>query len=848
MSFKNFLFLIILIFNCFTYSYAQNLHPTNVRGLITDSVSKDPLPLVYISFVNSNITAMANDEGVFSIETTDTSSYLKITLLGYETKIMHLETGKHLFLHIKLNPESKKLAEVIITHKRKRYKNSGNPAVKIIDEVIDHKSQNRVENIDYLDYDKYQKLLVSIDRLTEKLEDNPLLKPFRFVFENIDSTIVPGRMLLPVYIKEDISHYYYRKKPVFTQEIFSAEKLVSFDEYVNRKTLNTAINYLYQDINIYDNNIALFSNQFLSPIATIAPSFYKYFITDTVYLDSIKCVKLAFAPRNKGDFLFQGYIFVNMDSSFAIKKISMQINKDINLNWVKGITIDQEFQKYGSGWLLSKNDMNADFAISESMFGIYGQKTNTYKNYNVNKPQNDNIYKNVSQNLTDDQKIKSEEYWTENRPHKLRPSEQNVYILMDSLRQLPAFKRDMDIMTLLTLGFQRVGPFEIGPTSTVYSQNPIEGARIRLGIRSTKKFSKKLFFETYGAYGFKDKVFKSNVNVVYSLNDKYMREFPTKSVGVNFQNDMEIPGQDLEYAQSDNIILSIKRGLNDKMYLKKHYNIEYINEFENHFSYKIGYEYSEKKAVGNLYFNTKNYSDYYNEKNQINVSQLSIDLRFSPHEKFVLGSMYRINFPNVYPVTEIKLITGSKLIGSDYNFWKVQANITKRFNLSLLGYTDVELEAGKLFGHVVYPLLTVHRANQTYAYQPLSYNLMNFLEFISDQYISLNVDHNFNGFFLNRVPLIKHLKFREAVTFKMLYGSLSNNNNPSFHADLFKLPTDIYGSPISFTLEKKPYVEVGCAITNIFRFFRIDFVERVSYINHPNISKWGIRADYKFDF
>jgi len=175
-------------------------------------------------------------------------------------------------------------------------------------------------------------------------------------------------------------------------------------------------------------------------------------------------------------------------------------------------------------------------------------------------------------------------------------------------------------------------------------------------------------------------------------------------------------------------------------------------------------------------------------------------------------------------------------------------NVSKRFLLSLLGYTDVSLEAGKVFGHVPYLLLDIHRANQTYAYQAMSYNLMNFLEFVSDEYVALNVDHSFNGFFFNRVPLLKKFKLREAVTFKMLYGGLSNTNNPSAQTDLFKLPTDNLGSPLTFTLEKKPYVEAGFAITNIVKFFRVDFVQRFSYLDHPGISKTGIRFSYKLDF
>lgn len=833
----------------FSICYPQNSNPTIVRGLITDTTSNEPLPAVYVMFMNSTTEAITNEEGVFSIQTHDTTSYLIITYVGYKTTIVHIASGKNQFLHIKLAPQAEQLKEVVVRGKRKqRYRNKGNPAVEIIEEVIKHKLSNRIENIDYLEYKKYQKVLLSLDHVNPKLEGTKLMKPFRFVLENTDSTIIPGLKLLPVYLKENFSDYYYRKNPPASREIVTAEKLVSFDEYFDRKAITASINYLYQDIDIYNNNIDLLGNQFLSPIASIAPAFYEFFISDTVVLDSSKCVRLAFAPRNKTDFLFQGYMFVTLDSLYAVKKITMQVNRKINLNWVKSIDVDLEFKNKGRGWMLSQNEMNIDFGITKNSMGLYGQKTIIYSNYNVNTKLEDTIFQIEPSVMNEEPTEKDELYWTQNRPVKLRTSEHNVYVYMDSLRQLPAFRRDMDILLLLSLGFLRTGPFEIGPTTTLYSHNPIEGSRVRLGVRTNRKFNHKLFLETYGAYGFTDQKFKSYVNAVYSLNDKSIREFPLKSVGFSFQNDLKIPGEELQYAQSDNILLSFKRGTNNKMYFNKTYRIEHINEFTNHFSYSLAYEYRQMKPVGNLFFNTTNYANYFDNVDRLNVGQLSLDLRYAPHEKYVQGSLYRALIASKYPVIDLKLIAGAKLLGSDYNFRNIQASISKRFYLSLLGYTDVELDGGKIFGHVPYPLLVIHRANQTYSYQPLSYNLMNFLEFVSDQFVSLNVDHNFNGFFFNRVPLIKRLKFREAVTFKALYGNLSVTNNPAYRTDLFKFPTDQNGNPLTFTLDKKPYMEAGFGITNIFKFFRVDYVIRLSYLNHPDISKSGIRFDYKFDF
>jgi hypothetical protein len=826
---------------------SQTFNPTIVRGLVTDSISNDPLPSVYVMYMDSSVATITDDEGLFTLHTQDTISYLKVRFVGHQTKIIHVTPGANQFVNITLKPISQQLSEVVIKAKRKRYRNADNPAVAIIEEVIRHKLQNHTGSYNDLAYNKYQKVLFALDHVSPKLVKIGLMKPFRFVFDNVDTTIIPGKRVLPVYLQEIFATDYFRKQPPASKEIVSAEKLVNFDEYVDRKSLDVSISYLYHNIDIYS-NIDLLGNQFLSPIAPIAPSFYKYFINDTVVIDSAKCIRLTFAPRNKRDFLFQGYIYITYDTLFAVKKIKMQINKEINLNWVKSVAVDQEFRKIGQEWMLSLNELTIDFGITKNSLGLYGQRIVLYNNYKLNVPANDSIFNEAPNSADEDSLARNEAFWRQNRPLKLSPSERNVYAYMDSLQSLRSFKRDMDIIRILTLGYKKVGPVEFGPITTLYSQNPVEGSRTRLGVRTTDKFTDKLFLEIYGAYGFKDQKFKSYGNAVYALNNKSIRDFPQKSIGISFLNDMKIPGEELQFVQSDNFLLSFKRNLNDKMYYYKTYRIEHLNEFPNHFSYNLGYEYYKLIPAGHLYFNTNSYADYINDVGHLNVGQLSLDLRYAPHEKFVLGSLYRALFASKYPVLEVKILAGTQWLGSDYDFQNVRASISKRFNLFLLGYTDIALEGGKIFGHVPFPLLDIHRANESYSYQKLSYNLMNFLEFVSDQYASLNVDHNFNGLIFNRIPLIKKLKFRESVTFKLLTGSLSNTNNPLYRPDLFKFPTDQSGNPLTYSFGKEPYMELGFGITNIFKFFRIDYVMRLSYLDHPGISKSGILFDYKFDF
>jgi hypothetical protein len=274
---------------------------------------------------------------------------------------------------------------------------------------------------------------------------------------------------------------------------------------------------------------------------------------------------------------------------------------------------------------------------------------------------------------------------------------------------------------------------------------------------------------------------------------------------------------------------------------------EYLNEFENHFSFLLGYSLTRQAPYGNLQFISSDTEPAGAGVDYLNISELYLNLRYAPNESFYQGKLYRSSFPNRYPVIQLKLSGGSGLIGNDYDYFRMQFNISRRYYLSILGYTDLSFEAGKIFGQVPYPLLFMHRANQTYAYQKYSYNLMNFLEFVSDRYVSLNIDHSFNGFFLNKVPLVKKLKLRELVTCKVLYGKLNDSNNPLSSGNLLQLPVDSHGNPLTYTLDRMPYIEGSIGLSNIFRIFRVDLVRRFTYLGNPNVDKFGVRVQFRLD-
>ncbi len=718
----------------------------------------------------------------------------------------------------------------------------------LIGKVIQHKDLNRDEAYGYLEYEKYEKIQLALSNINEVFTQAKVFRKYSFIFNNIDTTKRIGKDVLPVFIKESISDHYYRKEPEATKDVIRAEKTINLEEYLDNKGVTANLNYLYQNINIYDNEILFMTNKFLSPIANSATSFYRYYILDTLLVKDIKCIKLFFEPRNPADFLFHGDLYITMDSSYAVREIDMGINKNINIDWIKDISIKQDFEQFAvHQWLLSKEEISIDVGVTKNTPGLYAQRTISYNDYKINEPIDDKIFlgPEVTENI--DPSSSSPGYWEANRQLPLSTTESSVYAMVDSVKKVPAFRHQMGIVMLLTTEFYTFHNVEIGPVGNFYSFNGVEGSRFRFGGRTTPDFSKKVTFDGYVAYSLGDKDFKYDAGITYSLTPRTIYQFPVKSIKLSYQKDTRIPGQELQFAQGDNIFLSFKRGPDDKIFLNNTLRFEYLNEFENHFSWLLGAAYNLQKPRGSLNFNYDNYLSSTDNVKSINISEIYLNLRYAPNESFYQGKLYRDPFPNQYPVIQLKLAGGSKLISNDFDYLRLQMNISRRFYVSILGYTDISFEAGRIFGKVPYPLLFIHRANQTYSYQKNSYNLMNFLEFVSDKYISLNVDHSFNGFILNKIPLIKKLKFREIITFKVLYGGLDKNNNPDYHADLFKFPVSIDEVPLTYTLGKKPYIEASVGLSNILRIFRVDLIKRFTYLDNPDVSGLGFRVQFRLD-
>ncbi len=851
MDFKYFykkLFLLTFFLFVTSLLFAQN---TVVSGTVTDAGNKQSLPFVTVSFTGSTIGVTTDAQGKFTISSVKPYSELKVSFLGYKDANLIITPGKAQVLNIKLFPQAKQLNEVVVkSGKKPKYRNKDNPAVELIRLVIENKEKNRPRSYDYVEYKEYDKMQFSLSNVSSTLSDKKFFRKYKFVLDNRDSTTIPGKSLLPFFLDEKLTQYYYRKSPEKEKTITLGEKNVNFGGSVDSEGLGQYFKHMYYKVDIYDNTIFLMTNNFLSPIAGSAPTFYKFFITDTIVVNNTKLVELSFTPRNTTDFLFVGKMYITLDGNYAVQKAQLNINKNINLNFVRSMRVDLDFETNPDGrYHLSKSNMLADFGFTKKKNGgLFGIRTITYKNYLVNVPHSDTTYRNQEQAVSDEAKHRSDQFWAQNRLDTLSVAESKTYKNIDSLRNMPSFRRTLDIATLVLAGYKGFGPFEMGPANAFYSFNPVEGFKLRLGGRTTPELSKRYYFETYGAYGFKDERFKYFLSATYSINDKSIYKFPQNYIRASVQNDTKIPGQSLQFVEEDNFLLSFKRGNNDKYLYDLDYKVDYVHEYENHLSYNFGVSRLTQSPAGSLYF-INNVNGIPNNISSLTTAEFTAGIRYAPNEQFYQGKIYRVTIPNKYPVFTFDYDAGLKnVLGGQYSFQKLHERIDKRFYFSILGFADVTVEAGQTFGQVPYPLLNIFRANQTYAYDLYSYNLMNFLEFVSDRYESINIDQHFGGFFFNKIPLFKKLKWREVASLKAIYGGVSDQNNPSIHPSLYQFPVTSTGQPITYALGKTPYVEGSVGIENIFKFVRVDLVRRFTYLDNPDVAKWGIRARVLFDF
>lgn len=824
---------------------------TEISGVVRDSATRETLPYVSIFLKNTTKGTTTDLYGRYTIVVNEPGT-LVFSMMGYKEHSVKVKAdGVKRNLKVNLSPEFVGLDEIVVKPKHQKYKNKNNPAVDLVKEMIDRKDLASPRNHRFYSVDHYQKITYAWNEFEEH-KHTGLSRKFGFLYDHTDTSRY-GKTILPVGLRECINTQYYQRDPERSRTLVRAQRNVGIDEVFPQDGVKKTLDEMFKEVDIFSNDIELLSNHFVSPLSNNAPSFYKYFILDTIVVNGDSCVNLAFTPRTTEAFGFTGNLYVSMDTSRFIHHAHFNIPKDINLNFVESMYFEQDFSRTADGTRTVDRDYVCVEFFVPALPRVYGERLNSYKDYAFDEAVEDTTLFEQSALVVESDHFdqQSAAAWDTLRHAELSGEEQRTDSLMKQLENVRFFrflKKTLDICINNYIPTKKEGSqFDYGPFFSTISANRLEGFRVRLGGETTTFFDKRFFLNTYVAYGFKDKLPKGMASLEYSFNQKklYHMEFPVHSLTVFGKYDIGKVGE--SFVGYDNILASLFSRTDDRNAIyQKEAGVVYQNEFYSGFSYQLDYLYKTSYATWLTSFNRYGQDGMLRSIDDYTMSTFRLMLRYSPDQKFYQSRRFRYNLNKEHPIITLTHTAAFEgVLASDYTYNRTEASFTKRFWLSYFGYVDLFLKATKVWNDVPYTLLDVPDASGSYTMKDQAFQLLDPVEFVCNQSLTWDVNYYLNGLLFNRIPVLRKLQLREFLTFRGVWGHLNDASNPKKASDvegLFKLPTT------SYAFGKAPYMEVGVGLDNILKLFRLTYLWRLTYRDHEGVPTSGLRFALHIDF
>ena len=829
MPMKNSILTLVLLFASVSFMSAQ----TKVSGMVVDNTDM-PIPYANVVFKGSKIGVVSNEDGRFYIEAPDNYDTLLVSFVGFPTKEVKLTKSVSYDFKIVLS-EGKSLKEVVVYAGKTSKKN--NPALDILRKIWERRRKNGLKMFKQYQYDKYEKVEFDMNTIDSAMMKSKIFKGMEFVFKNVDTSRVTGKTYLPIFINESISEVYGDNQIKKTKEILKANKNSGLG---NGDGVNTFIKDLYNDFDIYDNYLNFFDKSFTSPLSRTGIDVYNYVLADTAVIDNKLCYNIVFYPRRKNELTFKGDFWVN-DTTFAIKKINMAVTKSANINWVKDIYIEQEFEVLNDSVFLPTRDyMMSDFALrkKEESKGIYGKRTTMYQNFKFDEKKPEKFYKEEVNFIDNSVYNKNDDYWSENRFEKLNKDEQGIYKMLDTLKTVKKFQRMYNLVSILGSGYVEFKNFDYGPIFSTFGYNEVEGVRVRVGGRTYFGPNDTWRLQAYTAYGFEDNKFKYGFSGKWMVDKKNRiilsggNRRDVEQIGASLTTTNDVLGR--SYASSG----VFTTGANGKLTNINLTTIAAEIEPAKNFTMQLGFSYRTLESASDTfsldYFTDNTFTTINSEVKQ---SEINLQFEYTPKRKTIGYGVERREVDSPYSRFFINYSQGLKgFIDSDFDYQKIQLYYKQPLIIGAIGRSNFTVELGKTFGQVPLGLLSVVPGNQTYFIIDNTFNNLNFYEFVADQYATINWQHNFQGKIFARIPGLRKLNLREIIGIKGVYGTVSDENKAINASGL------IYQSP------EKPYWEYSAGIGNIFKVFRLDFAWRGNYRDVPDGNNFTVKGSFGFHF
>ncbi|WP_374959162.1 DUF5686 family protein [Gilvibacter sp.] len=810
-----------------------SLAQTKISGEVFDEFG-EPVPFANVIFKDSQEGTITNENGRFYLESDKTYDTAVVSFLGYTTKEVPLSSRTTYNMKIELAEEASSLGEVVVFTGKQSKKD--NPAIDILRKIWENRRENGVKKFRQYEYEKYEKLEFDLNTIDSALIKSKVFKGMEFIFDQTDTSKITGNTYLPIFINEAFSKVYGDNIEKLQKEILEGNKNSGFS---NNQTIIEFVKDLYSDYDVYDNYIKFFDKAFTSPLSRTGINVYNYVLLDSAYIGDKWCYNIVYYPRRKNELTFKGDFWVN-DTTWAIKEINMQATKSANLNWVREVYIEQEFDVLNDSiFLITRDYFLSDFSLrkKEGARGIYGKRTTLYDNYQFDKPKERDFYKVQVDPYDYEVYNRPDEFWDTNRMEALNKDEKQIYTLLDTLKTVPRFKTLYNIGSVLASGYYEFPGFDFGPVFSTFGFNEAEGLRIRLGGRTYFGRNDMWRLEGFGAYGFRDERFKFGLSGKWLLDRRSRfiifggHRKDTEQTGASLTNTNDVLGRNL----ASSALITV--GANDRL---TRINLSTAGfEFE---PYK-NFVFRTTGSFRTLSSATQTFSiDYFDENGQVQseVSQaeLSTGIFYTPGRKTSGYGVERtiINdggFASVF----VGATFGIKdVFNSDFEYQKLQALYTQPWNIGGFGRAYTTIEVGKIFGEVPLSLLSPIPGNQTLFSIYNTFNQLDFYEFVSDTYASFHLQHDFGGRFFSRIPWLRKLNLREVVGFRAVYGEISEQNIALNASNLvYQAPEDVYW-------------EWSVGIGNIFKVFRLDFNFRGNYLDNPDARRFGVTGTFGFSF
>lgn len=822
---------------------------TTVQGVVLDSLSHEPLPNASVVLMGSDRGVKCDENGAFYITTQSDFSHVRVSLLGYRTVEQKVRVGRHNKMTIYLAPEAVALDEVLVRPGKEKYSKKNNPAVDLARKLIAMRQQRDSLSHPYCSYRKYEKTTFAIDDFNEQMRANPLFAKVPFLQEQVDISDVTHKPILNLSLNERLIDCYTRHTPATSRQVVVATHRAGLNGFIDKESMQDYTAEMFREVDLFDNDITLFDQQFVSPLSQYAISFYKYYLLDTLYVDGEQCIDLGFASYNSQSFGFAGHLYVVIgDSSYHVKRARYTIPQDINMNYVSRMILQQDYARDSLGLpLKTYDDVVAEFRLAKDMPGLYARRTIYYSQYDFGEPTIEGIFdKGQREVVLESAHTHDVNFWMAHRPVPLRVQEDAIGEVARRLQEIPAVKWLSKISHTIFSGYIATHPFDaesrfdIGPINSFISGNSIEGLRLKVAGTTTALLHPQLFASGYVGYGFDDKQWKYGATLEFSFNKKRHSplEYPIRSIKAFYNYDLNYLAQKYLHTSRDNFVLSLSRAPDYNATYMRTCGITYKHEFAGGLSLELGLRNERQESTPYLPFKVRQPNGDVTTLSSFGQTMAEVVLSYTPTERFLTAYGERQTINNDAPVITLRHIIAVKGVGSDYTYNHTEIAASKRFRMSKIGYADLILKVGKVWNDVPYPLLIIPYANMSYTIQPESFALLSPMEFIFDQYASWDLTYYANGLLFNHIPYINKLRLREVVSFRGIYGTIRDRN-------FYPEQTGLFLFDPQWNVQRMngmPYMEVGVGLDNILSILRVEYVFRVTYRDTPGVDKGGVRV------